>query len=113
MANICADLASARKKAGLTQEQMAQKLGLTQARLSQIEHGQNLRLDTLESYARALGLELLLVPQRELRRVRSILNSTEPAFAGEERPSRFPSLADLQAEESIRERLARANDPTS
>ncbi len=95
MANISSDLAKARSSAGLTQVQMARKLGLTQARLSQIEHGQNARLDTLQSYARALGLELLLVPQQQLSHVRAILNRDAPASTDEDRPSRFPTLAEL------------------
>ena len=112
MTNIGSELANARQKVGMTQAQMAAKLGLTQSRLSQIEHGRTTRLDTIESYARALGLELLLVPQREVRRLRSILDGAEPASTDEQRPSLFPSLADLQGEESTRGRAGcRADEP--
>ncbi len=95
MSNIARELARARTGAGLTQTAAARKLGVTQARLSQIEHGHNTRLDTLQSYARVLGLELLLVPQNQLRRVRAMLNDSVRDSAEEDRPSRFPSLADL------------------
>jgi transcriptional regulator with XRE-family HTH domain len=95
MANINGELAEARLRAGFTQVEIARKLGLTQARLSQIEHGQNARIDTLQSYARALGLELVLVPQRELSRLRSMLDRDGQTAADEERPTRFPSLAEL------------------
>jgi len=81
-------------------------LGLTQARLSQIEHGKNARIDTLQSYARALGLELLLVPQRQLSLVRSMLDRRDgPAAIDEDPPSRFPSLAELISNDANEQRI--------
>jgi transcriptional regulator with XRE-family HTH domain len=99
LANIGAELAAARKRHGLTQGDLAKSLGLTQARVSQIERGQDTRFDTIESYARALGYDLLLVPQADLGRIRSLLREHTPSTDTEERPSLFPSLADLLAVE--------------
>lgn len=109
MRNIGRELASARTRAGLTQADLARRLGVTQARLSQIENGTNARIDTLQSYARALGLELLLVPQQQLRRVQSMLRGDESTVRDEERSSRFPTLADLvpQDDEIQRDRRRR------
>lgn len=109
MANISGELGEARLRAGLTQNEIARKLGLTQARLSQIEHGQNARIDTLQSYARALGLELVLVPQRQLSRLRSMLDRESPATADEDRPTRFPSLAQLIPREAKERRRGRGS----
>lgn len=50
-----AHLADLRKQAGLTQAQLAIATGLTQARISQIEHGTDVSLDTLRAYVTGLG----------------------------------------------------------
>jgi DNA-binding XRE family transcriptional regulator len=53
-------LAELRKERALTQKQMATLLGVSQARISQIERGVNLELETLSSYVEALGGHLCL-----------------------------------------------------
>lgn len=51
-----------RSKAGLSQGEVAARSGLTQTTVSHIESGDaNFRIDTLESYADALGLKLNLI----------------------------------------------------
>jgi transcriptional regulator with XRE-family HTH domain len=100
MDHIGSQLAEARARAGLTQLELARKLGVLQSRVSRIEHEPNPRLDTVRSYARALGLELALVPRKQLGRVRAIL-SDEPGTLDDEGGAwRFPSLADLIDEAS-------------
>lgn len=57
-------LRDARGRNRLSQEQLARKVGLTQATISAIERGlRDLKLDTLLSILAALGLELLLRPR--------------------------------------------------
>jgi DNA-binding XRE family transcriptional regulator len=51
-------LADARARAGLTQQQMAQRLGISQADVSKLERRTDARLSTLHAYARALGTAL-------------------------------------------------------
>lgn len=58
------ELAEMRKSAGLTQADVAAVLGVSQARISQIEHGQIDSLDTLRAYAEALGAEVSIVVSR-------------------------------------------------
>lgn len=58
------ELAEMRKAAGLTQAAVAVALGVSQARISQIEHGQVDSLDTLRAYAEALGAEVSIVVSR-------------------------------------------------
>lgn len=53
-------LAELRKKAGLSQSELASRLGVSQSAISQIESQQNLKLDTLASYVEALGGRLKL-----------------------------------------------------
>lgn len=51
------ELAEIRKAAGLTQVQMAENMGVSQKRISEIEHGRAgaIKISTLERYAAALG----------------------------------------------------------
>ncbi len=48
-------LAEMRKSAGLSQAQLAQTLGVTQARISKIEHGEISGIDVIRAYVTALG----------------------------------------------------------
>ena len=48
-------LAQLRKNAGLTQVQVAAMMGVTQARVSQIEHGKITEVDAIRGYVEALG----------------------------------------------------------
>jgi predicted XRE-type DNA-binding protein len=48
-------LAHLRKNAGLTQAQVAVLMGVTQARVSQIEHGKITEVDAIRGYVEALG----------------------------------------------------------
>ena len=48
-------LAEARVRAGLTQTEVAQRLGISQSDVSKLERRDDLRLSTLARYARALG----------------------------------------------------------
>jgi DNA-binding XRE family transcriptional regulator len=51
-------LADARARAGLTQSQVARRLGMSQADVSKLERRSDTRLSTLHAYARALGATL-------------------------------------------------------
>ncbi len=48
-------LAELRKHRGVTQETIAGVLSVTQPNVSQIEHGDDVKLSTLQTYVRALG----------------------------------------------------------
>ncbi|GIH96913.1 helix-turn-helix domain-containing protein [Planobispora siamensis] len=48
-------LAEMRKRLGVSQKLLAERMGVSQARVSQIEHGQIGGLETLRSYVVALG----------------------------------------------------------
>ncbi|KJS61143.1 XRE family transcriptional regulator [Streptomyces rubellomurinus] len=52
------ELAELRKAADLTQKEVAGLMGVSQARVSQIEHGQVDSLDNLRAYAAAIGGEV-------------------------------------------------------
>ena len=54
-------LAEERKQRGLTQAQLAETMGVTPGRVSQIEHGEVSTVEALASYIAALGGKLELV----------------------------------------------------
>ncbi|SNY54156.1 helix-turn-helix domain-containing protein [Paractinoplanes atraurantiacus] len=56
-----AQLAEIRQQLGLTQVQLAEATGLSQARISQIENGDAVSLDTLRAYVTGLGGHLDIV----------------------------------------------------
>ncbi|MEU7569887.1 helix-turn-helix transcriptional regulator [Micromonospora sp. NPDC049240] len=56
-----AQLAEIRKQLGMTQAQLAEAAGLSQARISQIEHGEIVSLETLRAYVTGLGGHLDVV----------------------------------------------------
>lgn len=56
-----AQLAEIRKQLGITQTQLAEAAGLSQARISQIENGESTNLETLRAYVTGLGGHLDVV----------------------------------------------------
>ena len=54
-------LAEVRRRKGLTQKQVAEAMGVSVGRVSQIEHGDLSGLDVLDRYVHALGGQLGLV----------------------------------------------------
>ncbi|WP_066364547.1 helix-turn-helix domain-containing protein [Herbidospora mongoliensis] len=56
-----AQLADMRKRLGVSQQVLAERMGISQARVSQIEHGQIGGLDVVRSYVTALGGTLEVV----------------------------------------------------
>jgi DNA-binding XRE family transcriptional regulator len=55
------NLAEVRRRKGLTQRQVADEMGVSTGRISQIEHGDLSGLDVLDRYVQALGGQLGLV----------------------------------------------------
>lgn len=90
-------LKQARHAASLTQEQVADLAGISRPRYRDIETGAAAaRATTLMNITRALGLEMMLIPQAMVPAVRSLLqphaDDDLPAFAP------LPEEGDLGAE---------------
>ncbi|MEU3569737.1 helix-turn-helix domain-containing protein [Kitasatospora sp. NPDC036755] len=64
------ELAEMRKAAGLTQKEVAALMGVSQARVSQIEHGQVDSLENLRVYSAAIGGEVEVTVRRGERTVK-------------------------------------------
>ena len=69
---LLADLVTARRKAGLSQTELAARMGTSQSAVARLESGDaDVRLSTLERYAGALGADLqwrVRTPKRSERR---------------------------------------------
>ena len=61
--SIVRDLERARKAAKLTQAELAERSGMNRMTVGRIESGLDPRLSTLQEMARAMGLDLMLVPK--------------------------------------------------
>jgi len=73
-------LKAARESKGLSQRALAEKAGVLQTQISKIENGvTDFRLSTLVALARALELEVALVPRKAVSAVQSVVRASEPA----------------------------------
>jgi DNA-binding XRE family transcriptional regulator len=73
---IASNLKAARESRGLSQRTLSKKSGVPQGHISKIENGAvDLRLSSLVALARALDLELILVPRKAVPAVKSIVRS--------------------------------------
>jgi len=64
---LAAGLTALREQAGLSQRELARKMGISQPRIAAIERSRNVTIDVLEQYVGALGgrLELTVVKGRK------------------------------------------------
>lgn len=76
---IAEDLKEARKAKGISQRALSDIASVPQSHISKIENrGVDLRLSSLIEIARALDLEVELIPRKELSAVRMITKSNKP-----------------------------------
>ena len=74
--DISEQLRAAREKKGLSQRELSALAGVPQSHISKIENsGVDLRISSLAAIARALDLELTLVPRKALPAVKSVSRS--------------------------------------
>lgn len=104
VADIARKLKEARKAKGLSQRALAKLAGVPQSHISKIETtGVDLRISSLTEIARALDLELTLVPRKTVSAVNSIVRSTQPSA-----PRQVASIAkELAKLESVAGKIAR------
>jgi transcriptional regulator with XRE-family HTH domain len=78
---LTARLKAARREHQLSQRELAEKLGLRQRQISDLERGAtDSRLTTVQNIARALDLELTLIPRRLIPAVEALQRAgTDPA----------------------------------
>ena len=74
--HLSQELKKSRENQGLSQREISAKSGVPQSHISKIENDQvDLRISSLIAIARALDLELALVPRKYLSAVHAIVDS--------------------------------------
>lgn len=84
---------------GKTQAVVAREAGTAQATISRLEQGRrDVRLTTLIEVARALGLDVRVVPREVLPAVDDLIRSTTSRTAGGQSEAPLYSLDDIDAD---------------
>ena len=84
--HIALALRKAREAKGLSQRELGREAGVPQGHISKIENGTvDLRLSSLVALARALDMELALVPRKVLPAVKSLARSSLADALGDSR----------------------------
>ncbi len=87
--HIASTLKMAREGKGLSQRVLSSKAGVPQGHISKIENGTvDLRLSSLVALARALDLELTLIPRKMTPVVRSIVSNSARSTGASDQNSR-------------------------
>lgn len=95
MASVGDSLRQARTSQGLSQTDLAAKLGIRQRQISDLERAANdPRLSTIQNVARALDLEVMLVPRHLITVIEGMQRSAAPTAAARER-----AMYSLESEE--------------
>ena len=98
---LTAILRAARETRGLTQRELGDRVGLPQSHVSKIENSAvDLQLSSLIEIARALDLELTLVPRTLLPAIRALQRTTGPKAGGLDVSDTSVPAYQLGAEES-------------
>ena len=101
--DMIATIRNARKTKGLSQSELGTRIGIPQSHISKIENGTvDLKLSSLIQIARALDLELKLVPRKSLPAVESVVRSTQ----GFPRDRTSPALSEIKKLERTLERVS-------
>jgi transcriptional regulator with XRE-family HTH domain len=84
-------LQQAREASGLTQEEVAQRMGVTQASLSRMEHRPDVKLSNILKYVEAIGgrLEVSVVLPSQARRRTSTTSGKKAAGGARPSPRRI------------------------
>lgn len=98
MINLVQELENARKAAGLSQDQLAGRAGLSRMTVQRTESGQiDPRMSSLLVMARALGMELMLVPSALRPELESFVRSGGRFLGQAAGAGAPPSIADTLA----------------
>jgi transcriptional regulator with XRE-family HTH domain len=88
---LAAGLTALRERAGLSQRELAKRIGVSQPRVAKIEQSRNVTIDVLEQYIRALGGELEVTAFQGSRKIP--LLAARSASAPKAKPKARPKTA--------------------
>lgn len=75
---LAAGLTALREQAGLSQRDLAQRLGVSQPRVAAIEKSRNVTIDVLEQYVDAIGGELEVTVHKGDRKIALLAPRSHP-----------------------------------
>jgi transcriptional regulator with XRE-family HTH domain len=75
MNNLHDQIKKRRKELGFNQEELATLIGMARQQYQRLESKGNPRLDTLELIAKALKMELMLIPKDKVRAIKDTLDN--------------------------------------
>lgn len=110
--NIIDALETARETQGVTQAELANRAGTSRVTVGRIEAGFDPKLSTVYELARALGLELTLVPKSLADEVQAFLRAGGRVLGQPAGASAPPSVVDRAAVVSARPRLKAYQRPS-
>ena len=86
---LAAGLTALREQAGLSQRELAERIGVSQPRIAAIERSRNVTIEVLERYVEALGatLEVSVLQGRRRTPLRGLARRIPSAAAAEPEPS--------------------------
>lgn len=93
--NLIEALEQSRKTQGLTQDDLAKRAGTSRITVGRVEAGFDPKLSTVYEMARALGLELTLVPKALAGEVQAFLRSGGRTLAQPQGAAAPPSVVEL------------------
>jgi transcriptional regulator with XRE-family HTH domain len=91
---LAAGLTALRERAGLSQRELAKRIGVSQPRVAKIEQSRNVTIDVLEQYIRALGGELEVTAFQGSRKIPLLARS---ASARKAKPKAKPKTARISS----------------
>ena len=93
---IAAGLAGLREDAGMSQRELAKRIGVSQPRVAAIERSENVTIDVLQQYVESLGAELEVTAVKGSKKI-ALLSSaqhrTRPALPKESKKVAARSVA--------------------
>ncbi len=78
---IAAGLAELRKDAGVTQRELAKRIGVSQPRVAAIERSENVTIDVLQKYVASLGAELEVAAVKGTKKITLLAAVAHPTKA--------------------------------
>jgi transcriptional regulator with XRE-family HTH domain len=98
---LAAGLTALREQAGLSQRELAERLGVKQPRVAAIEKARNVTIDVLERYVDALGGKLQVTVVKGNRRI-PLLGVPASRRAAETDPVQETKASDASTAKSVR-----------
>jgi len=99
---LAAGLTALREEAGLSQRQLADRIGVSQPRVAAIERSRNVTLDVLEQYVTAVGARLEVKVVKGTRRLPLLMSESKPSGRVAARVGKPRQAADRRARPRIK-----------